>query len=162
MPPVTTTVHDLDPAYVLKNDVSQPELKQLQLPPFASKPVAFTKIDRYTTFLAEYTFGGKDIVLHFFPSEEVHKSPRGKTYWHNIFPRVLDPVARSSFGAEPPRIEAQFIEMAIPSFVDPKTAQATSSWWLCAHGFTDSLDPDGLVQRFLSSLDAALDAEKAM
>jgi hypothetical protein len=41
-------------------------------------------------------------------------------------------------------------------------AKATPSWWFCAHGFTEVLDPHGLVERFLSSLDRALDAENAM
>jgi hypothetical protein len=153
---------ELDPTYALTADTSEQGVKDLQLPPFGSKAVAFTKVDRFTTFLAEYTFQDKDIVLHFFPSDEVHKSAKAKPYWYDVFPKVLDPVARSSFGAEPPRIEAQFIEMAIPSFIPADQAKATPSWWLCAHGFTDSLDPDGLVQRFLSSLDRALDAENAM
>lgn len=153
---------ELDPAHVMKTDTSEPGVKDLQLPPFASAPKAFTKVDRFSTFLAEYTFSGKDIVLHFFPSEEVHQSRNAKGYWHQVFPKVLDPIARTSFGAEPPRIEAQYIEMAIPSFIPADQARATPSWWLCAHGFTDSLDPDGLVQRFLSSLDVALDAENAM
>jgi hypothetical protein len=92
---------------------------------------------------------------------EVHQSPNAKEYWHTVFPRVLDVVSRSSFGAEPPRLEGQFIEMAIPSFA-PADAQATPSWYLRAYGFSDVLDPHGLVDRFLSSLDRALDAEKAM
>lgn len=153
---------ELNPAHVMKADVSEQGVKDLQLPPFASKPTDFTKVDRFTTFLAEYAFLDKDIVLHFFPSEEVHQSPKAKSYWFDTFPKVLDPVARRAFGAEPPRLEAQFIEMAIPSFIPVDQAKATPSWWLCAHGFTDVLDPDGLVARFLSSLDAALDTEKAM
>lgn len=161
MPPATTA-RELDPAYVLKNDKSQPEVRQLQLPPFISKTLVFTKVERFTTFLAEYAFQDKDIILHFFPSEELHQSPRAKTYWLEVFPRVLDPVSRESFGAEPPRLEGQFIEMAIPSFIPAAQAKATSSWWFCAHGFTEVLDPHGLVERFLSSLDRALDAEKAM
>jgi hypothetical protein len=162
MPPATTTVHDLDPLYVLKHDTSQPEVKQLQLPPFTSRMLTFTKVDRFTTFLAEYTFQDKDIVLHFFPSEEVLQSKRARPYWLETFPRVLDPVARESFGAEPPRLEAQYIETAIPSFILAAQAKATPSWWFCAHGFTEVLDPHGLVERFLSSLDRALDAENAM
>lgn len=153
---------ELDPAHVMKTDASESGVKQLQLPPFASMPMEFTKVDRFTTFLAEYTFLDKDIVLHFFPSDEVHNSGNAKQYWHTVFPKVLDPVARNSFGAEPPRIEAQYIEMAIPSFIPADQAKPTPSWWLCAHGFTGALDPHGLVDRFLSSLDAALDAEKAM
>jgi hypothetical protein len=137
-------------------------LKRLQLPPFTSKALVFTKVDRFTTFLAEYSFQNKDIVLHFFPSEEVLQSSRSRPYWLEVFPRVLDPVARKGFGAEPPRLEAQFVEMAIPSFIPAAQAKATPSWWLCAHGFTEVLDPHGLVERFLALLDQALDAEKAM
>lgn len=153
---------EFDPAYALKADTSEKGVRDLQLPPFASVPMVFTKVDNFTTFLAEYTFSGKDIILHFFPSAEVHKSPRAHDYWHKTFPAWLDPVARASFGAEPPRLEAQYIEMAIPSFIPASEAKPTPSWYLCAHGFTDGLDPEGLIQRFLSSLDLALDAEKAM
>ena len=153
---------ELDPAHVLRANVSESSVKKLQLPPFVSKTVFFTKVDRFTTFLAEYTFQGKDIILHFFPSDELHQSPRARPFWLEVFPRVLDPVSREAFGAEPPRLEAQFIEMAIPSFVPVDQAKTTPSWWFCAHGFTDVLDPHGLVERFLSSLDRALDAENAM
>lgn len=153
---------ELDPAHVLVADTSEPGVKELQLPPFASAPRVFVKVDNFSTFLAEYAFIDKDIVLHFFPSEEVHQSPKARPYWFDVFPKVLDPIARQSFGAEPPRLEAQFIEMAIPSFIPADQAKPTPSWWLCAHGFTELLDPHGLVGRFLSSLDRALDAENAM
>lgn len=153
---------ELDPNFALKADTSEQAVKSLQLPPFASKAVVFTKVDRFTTFLAEYTFRDKDIILHFFPSDEVHQSQNARTYWNEVFPRVLDPVARASFGVEPPRLEAQYVEMAIPSFIPADQAKATPSWWLCAHGFTEILDPDGLVDRFLVALDVALDAENAM
>jgi len=162
MSQATATVRDLDPTYVLTHDTSQPEVKKLQLPPFASKATVFTKVDRFTTFLAEYAFIDKDIVFHFFPSDEVHQSSRARPYWLEVFPRVLDPVVRKSFGAEPPRLEAQLIEMAIPSFVPADQAKATSSWWLCARGFTDVLNPHGLIEGFLVAFDKALDAENAM
>lgn len=158
----TATTPDLDPLYVLAHDTSQPEVKKLQLPPIASQMMTFTKVDRFTTFLAEYTFRGKDVIIHFFPSNELLQSQRARPFWLEVFPRVLDPVSRQAFGAEAPRLEAQFIEMAIPSFVPADQAKPTPSWWFCAHGFTDVLDPDGLVDRFLSSLDRALDAENAM
>lgn len=153
---------ELDPVYALEADTSEEAVKKLQLPPFASKALVFAKVDRFTTFLAEYTFQDKDIILHFFPSEEVHQSKRARPYWFEVFPHVLDPVARQAFGAEAPRLEAQFIEMAIPSFVPPDKAKATPSWWFCARGFTTVLDPHGLVERFLVALDRALDAENAM
>lgn len=153
---------ELDPSSVLSADTSEERVKSLQLPPFASRQMVFEKVDRFTTFLAEYTFLEKDIIVHFFPSDEVHQSPQARAYWYEVFPKVLDPVARVAFGVEPPRLEAQFIEMAIPFFVQADQAKPTPSWYLKARGFTDQLDPDGLVQRFLSSLDAALDAENAM
>ena len=153
---------EFDPAHAMSADTSEQAVKDLQLPPFASKAVAFTKVDRFTTFLAEYTFRDADIIMHFFPSEEVHQSPKARPYWLEVFPRVLDPVAPTSFGVEPPRLEAQYIEVAIPSFIPADQAKPTPSWWLCAHGFTDVLDPAGLVDRFLVSLDRSLDAEKAM
>lgn len=153
---------ELNPDHVLKADTSEAGAKALQLPPFASKQMVFEKVERFTTFLAEYAFLDKDIIMHFFPSEEVHQMKLARAYWHETFPRVLDPVARAAFGVEPPRLEAQFIEMAIPFFVPADQAKPTPSWYLKARGFTDQLDPHGLVLRFMSALDAALDAENAM
>lgn len=153
---------ELNPDHVMKSAAAADGVAGLQLPPFSSTATAFTKVDRFTTFLAEYTFLGSDIVMHFFPSTEVHQSSKAKAFWFQVFPEILDPVARSSFGAEPPRIEGQLIEGVTPSFVSADQAKATSSWWLCARGFTDALDPHGLVDRFFVALDRALDAANAM
>lgn len=105
--------------------------------------VNFLPVEDFTTFRAEYTLEGDDLVFHFF-------RPSGGTdeYWEGSFPEALEEVAKSVFHADYPRLEAQFI-----SDFD------LDSWWFRARGFAQSLDPDALAYAFLENLDVALDAE---
>jgi hypothetical protein len=136
-----------------------------------SIPLKFTRVTRFTTFFVEYAIKDGDIVVHFFPSEEAHKSQNARTYWFDTFPLVLDKVACASFGVQAPRLEAGFVEVGTPSptlpgmepvWFDAYKGAAMPSWWLVAHGFMHVIDPDALVDRFFSALDSALDAANAM
>lgn len=104
-------------------------------------PLAFTEINDFTTFKAEYAFDGGDIILHFFPSPE----REGDThYWLQLFPAVLDPVAREVFDATAPRLTAAYTE-------------EMDSWWLRARNYWHILDKEVLTLRFLEKLDQTLD-----
>lgn len=117
--------------------------------------VNFTRVDKFTTFLAEFAVVGDDLVFHFFPPREKYVSVPGTDklrvdhsflpLWQRKFPEVLSPVAESYFRATKPRLVAQYA----PEF---------TSWWMRAGGFAQRLDPAGYSTLFLSTLDAALDA----
>lgn len=109
--------------------------------------VQFTKVEDFTTFLAEYTLVDSNIVFHFFMSREVSQKDDKfqQSYLLDIFPNVLSPVAEAYFEATKPRVTAQYVpEM--------------KSWWMRANGYATRLDPDGFVRRFLETLDGALDS----
>lgn len=112
----------------------------------------FVKVEGYTTFRAEYTFEESDIVFHFFLPPELRpheKSAQVHKYWTEVFPRVLEPVVYDVFKAQPPRLQAAYInDLDI------------NSWWLRAYGFADQLEPAGLCALLFSTLDARLDALK--
>lgn len=112
------------------------------------EPMSFTRVEEYTTFVAEYAVEDEDIILHFYPTEEMsHEKELDRQYWLRLFPTVLDPVARDFFSADFPRLKACFVpEMG--------------SWWLRAYGLA-GLDPEGRVSRFLDKFDSALEANKA-
>jgi hypothetical protein len=113
----------------------------------AIAPLAFTAVDQYTTFRAEFAVTGDDLVFHFY----MKGGPADPTYWSNVFPFVLDHVARECFKADYPRLQARRID---DFDID--------SWWFRAFGFATGIDPAALAQRFLRDLDAALDKKKAM
>lgn len=117
--------------------------------------VNFTKVEEYTTFLAEYAIVDGNIVVHFFPPREAFElsahngQPRVTAEflrrWKRTFPEVLSPVAEDYFQATQPIVQAKYIE-------------EMTSWWLRAGGFgTSVLDPDAFILRFFSRMDAALD-----
>jgi hypothetical protein len=145
----------------MSNEINTSDLFSLNeqdLSPIPSVPtIEFTTVAIYTTFLVEYTFKDNDIVIHFFPSTEVHQLPNAQHYWLSIFPEVLDRVARSSFGVEPPRLEGQFIEAAIPSSAPLDDQRAVPSWYLRARGFVKKMDPEWLLRKFFATLDTELD-----
>jgi hypothetical protein len=118
--------------------------------------VKMTKVEDYTTFLAEYAFIDGDIVMHFFPPiEQYVKTDNGARLldehllrWQRSFPQVLSPIAESYFSATRPVLMAQYVpEM--------------TSWYFKAGGFARSLSPETLVLEFLARLDAAVDAAYA-
>ena len=115
--------------------------------------VKFTKVEDYTTFLAEYAFVDGDIVVHLFPPREQHVQvadgfkllDEHLLRWQRLFPQVLSPVAEKYFAATYPVLMAQYVpEM--------------TSWYFKAGGFARRLDPESFVLLFFSRLDQALDA----
>ena len=112
------------------------------------EPMSFTRVEDYTTFVAEYAVEDEDIILHFYPTKEMsHEKELDRRYWLQLFPTVLDPVARTFFSADFPRLKACFVpEMG--------------SWWLRAYGLA-GLSPSDRVSRFLDKFDTALEEKKA-
>lgn len=118
--------------------------------------VKFTKVEEYTTFLAEYAMMDGDIVVHFFPPQEQYvKVAEGYKMldehllrWQRAFPQVLSPVAEKYFAATYPVLVAQYVtEM--------------TSWYFKAGGFARRLDPESFVLRFFAQLDQVLDVAYA-
>ena len=109
------------------------------------QPLQFKKIETYTTFTAEYAFDHDDIVMHFFLPKEREGD---MTYWLQVFPMVLDPVARKYFQAEKPRLRASYTE-------------EVESWWMRADGYKDLIDRAAYVERFFEKLDQALDTKSS-
>lgn len=104
------------------------------------------------SFRAEYSFIGGNLIVHFFlpkRAEEHLKDPETQAsklwleYWLKRFPSKLDPVARSYFDAEYPRLQAKYTE-------------EVASWWFRAQGYDHLIDPKKFIQGFLEKLDAAL------
>jgi hypothetical protein len=104
----------------------------------------FTKVDNFTSFNAEYTYTGEDLVLHFFLPPE-RRLPEARTYWLETFPACLDVAAREFFRADYPRLMAKYTE-------------EFESWWFKAHGYGHVIDPDAFAAKFLKGLDARVDA----
>jgi len=115
--------------------------------------ISFTKVENYTTFVAEYAFIDGDIIIHFFPPKEYYTQINGVykildeclLIWKRKFPQVLSPSAEKYFLVSLPVIMAQYIpEM--------------TSWYFKASGFARRVDPDAFVLHFLSFLDKSLDS----
>lgn len=108
--------------------------------------INFIDITEYTTFRAEFAVTEGDLVFHFFPTEEVHAltNPTPNKYWTELFPSLLEPVAKRYFNADETRLKAAY------------TAEQVS-WWMRAFGFGQVLDPHKFAYGFLAELDAALD-----
>jgi len=121
----------------------------------ADAVVKFKQVEDFTTFLAEYTLLGDDIVIHFFPPREAYvlsnltQEPAVPAeylrYWKRKFPEVLSPVAERVFMATAPIITAMYIE-------------EMTSWWMRANGYATRLEPDELIRLFFVELDRSLDA----
>lgn len=116
--------------------------------------IQFTEVNDYTTFAAEYSLVGGDIIVHFFPpAEQYELLPDGKrrarmqylNWWRTGFAQVLDRAAQDYFRATAPILSAEYIpEM--------------TSWWLRAGGFARRLDPAGFTERFFAHLDQQIEA----
>ena len=111
---------------------------------YGLKPVAFNKVDGFTTFRGEYALDGEDVVLHFWKTKEVKNHPFNGKYWTRIFPKVLSDTAEEHFQATYPRLRAAFSE-------------ELDSWWMRALGYGHVLDLDAYVRAFLTKLDQKLD-----
>jgi len=106
----------------------------------------------FSGFRADYGVVEGNLVVHFYlPSglaEALKKAdPRyqqqWEVYWLRTFPDVLSPVAKRYFRADTPRIVAKYTE-------------ELASWWFCAKGFGDAIDPDALLLGFLQKMDEGL------
>ena len=115
--------------------------------------VEFTKVEDYTTFLAEFAFVDRDIVLHFFPPREAYVVAGEKLrvvdsyllWFQRRFPEVLSPVAEEYFQATKPVVVAQYVpEM--------------TSWWMRCGGFAARLEPEAFIRKFFALLDQRIDA----
>lgn len=113
----------------------------------------FFPIKDYTTFDAEFALKDGDLVLHFYPSEEVKKNVTGERFWRTTFPTCLERVAKTVFDADYPRISAQYIH-------DPSLG-IHESWWFKAEGVGLLLDPHKKTYSFLDALDEALEASSS-
>jgi len=121
----------------------------------ADAVLKFTKVERYTTFLAEFVVSDGSIIVHFFPPREAYElslstqQPRVNAeflrYWKTKFPEVLSPVASSYFMAAPPVLVATYVE-------------EMTSWWMRVGGFSNRNDAESVINMFFDVLDAALDA----
>lgn len=111
--------------------------------------IQFTKVDNFTTFMAEYTYRDGDLVVHFFMSPEVKAEGQDTRllYWLTSFPNALDTVAQSYFMAGAPRLAAKYTE-------------ELESWWFRARGYGHVLDTDTFALKFLQKLDEAIDVMK--
>lgn len=117
--------------------------------------IKFTKVEKYTTFLAEFAVSDGAIIVHFFPPREAYElslttqQPRVTAeylrYWKMKFPQVLSPVAESYFMASPPLLVATYVE-------------EMTSWWMRAGGFATRTDAESVIKIFFDVLDVALDA----
>lgn len=136
--------------------------------------IEFTRVDDFTTFTAEYSRSGDDMIVHFFlprsnatpleaatqsaTPEEVQAAdvraqrtkrllqtnPAFLTYWTETFPLRLEPLVKQVFKMEPPRVHAAYTE-------------EVSSWWFIVRGLT-TLDPKALMHLFFVQLDQLLDS----
>lgn len=113
----------------------------------------FTKVEGYTTFLAEYADVNGSFVIHFFPPREAYVTTSSGIkvsqdyllWWQRRFPEVLSPTAEEHFKTTYPTLAAQYIpEM--------------QSWWMRAGGFAKRLGASDFVEAFFALLDQRLDA----
>ena len=101
----------------------------------------FKSVTDYTTFRAEYSWDGDDLVLHFFRTPEKEGD---HNFWLQVFPTALDVAARQYFEAVAPRLRAAFTE-------------EMDSWWMKAKDYGHIIAKDEYVTRFLEKLDQMLD-----
>jgi hypothetical protein len=104
----------------------------------ASGVPVFTRVEDYTTFIAEHTMKDDDLVIHFYPTEE------SNSYWTSRFPEVLDRVAQAYFRATSPRLQAKF-------------THEVNSWWFRARGYSHIPDMNGFISGFFDALDQGLE-----
>jgi hypothetical protein len=115
--------------------------------------VQFTKVEEYTSFLAEYADVDGNFIIHFFPPKEAYSSSSGSPkvsqefilWWQRKFPEILSPAAEGYFKATRPTLTAQYIpEM--------------QSWWMRAGGFARRLGAKEFVEGFFAELDRQVDS----
>ncbi len=137
------------------------------------RPLQFVRVDKYTTFTAEYGMKDGNVIIHFFlprregeplevtplyatPAEIDESAVRAMAtaailnsntsifdYWLKRFPECLEQVVREVLQMEPPQVLASY-------------TKEVSSWWLQIKEL-QSLDPNGLVFKVFAELDKLLD-----
>ena len=100
----------------------------------------FIKVEDYTTFLAEYAMKDGDIVIHFYPTEQI------QGVWTAEFAWVLDRVAQDHFRDTAPRLQAKFTE-------------EMNSWWFRARGYSHIIDLKSFMTQFFDKLDHDLESD---
>ena len=107
---------------------------------------AFTKVKDFTTFEAEHALIDGDIVLHFFPTNELKGVTKkdGETYWKVAFADVLNRVGQEYFDATAPRLQAKYTE-------------ELHSWWFKAQGYSHFIDLSSYLNKFFELMDSALE-----
>jgi hypothetical protein len=124
--------------------------------PAVPSPLEFEPCEEYTTFRAEHSLRGDDIVVHFFRTEE-HPS---EAYWKETFAAALDETAQAHYGAFP-RVRAHLSR--IPSEAGEAACErreapwVVDSWWLEARGFAGVGQPKKKLAAFYEALDKALE-----
>ena len=121
-------------------------------------PLQFTRVEDLTTFSAEVAVTEGDAVYHFYVTKEANALPHWVTptgartlpitphkYWLELFPQVMEAVAREYFDADERRLVAAYTE-------------EQASWWLRAKGAGMKLDPQRFALGFCDKLDAALES----
>ncbi len=152
----TTTIDPRETAEVFRQARAQAGMEEpTAIGNVVDAVLNFTRVEDFTTFLAEYVFLDGNIVIHFFPPREAFElsqtsqQPRISAeylkYWKRKFPTVLSPVAEEFFNATAPIITATYVE-------------EMASWWMRANGYASRMDPDGFIRLFFAELDRSLDA----
>ena len=117
-------------------------------------PLSFTKVTDYTTFFAEYSSEGEDLIVHFFPPPEYlkqqdevvsWKDTPSRHAWEVVFPDLLSPAAQDFFSADYPQLKASY-------------TPELRSWWLRANGVLGLTTAEQLSGLFFEKLDQLLDA----
>lgn len=120
-------------------------------------------------FGVEVAAAGGDLIFHFYlPADmprlyrELRVPPQAilraqEEYWADIFPGVLDAVARDTFKAEHPRLTAMRVEDKNKETEFDGVIIPLDSWWLRARGFVQVLpDIEGLIAKFYRGLEDGL------
>jgi hypothetical protein len=103
----------------------------------------------YRYFLEEHALVERDLVVHFFTTEQQQKTwdvNALEQWWLNTFACTLSAVACDYFQAGPPRIMAKY-------------TKEVASWWFKAQGFDHLLDLSAFLHVFFERLDETLHAE---
>jgi hypothetical protein len=96
----------------------------------------FTKVE-YSTYKAEHSFTGNDIVIHFYLPT---KQKVTEAYWKLHFAAALNDVGQEHFQATAPRLVAKYTD-------------ELNSWWFKAQGYDHIIDLPKYLSRFFEALE---------
>jgi len=98
----------------------------------------FTKVE-HTTFKAEYSLTGDNVVIHFYlPKRKVTQE-----YWKKYFAEALNDIGQEHFQATAPRLVAKYTD-------------ELNSWWFKAQGYDHIIDLAKYLDRFFEALEARM------